>query len=89
MPPTLLALEVRGHDFSSGVIGAGGARGSVLRFGEVVLTVPVTVSALAVLVRALSLASGDRSQVDFLAGGMLSGPGLLGCVRFSSRGEFE
>ena len=82
-----LDLELRGHDFASGV---SNARGSVPRFGEAVLTVPVTVSALALLRQALSLASGGVPQkVEFVARGKLAGPGLFGGVRFSARGEFE
>ena len=80
-----LNLEVRGQDFASGV---SDARGSVPRFGETVLTVPVTVSAMAIVRQAFSFAAGERSKLDFVARGKLAG-GAFGGVRFESKGEFD
>ena len=80
-----LTLELRGLDFASGV---SDARGSVPRFGEAVLVVPVSVSAYAMAKQALTFAMGDRSKVTFVARGKLAGGGFGG-VRFESRGEFE
>lgn len=80
-----LDLTVRGMALASGV---SDARGTVPRFGETVITVPVTVSAFALARQAYSLATGDRSKVDFVASGKLAGTGFGG-VRFSSRGEFD
>ncbi len=80
-----LDLELRGQDFASGV---SDVRGSVPRFGETVLVVPVTVSALALLKQALSFASGNNSKFDFVARGKLSG-GASGATRFETRGEFD
>lgn len=78
-------LEVRGMDFASGV---SDVRGTVPRYGEVVITVPVTVSAFAAARQVYSFATGDRTKIDFVASGKLGGAGFGG-VRFSSKGEFE
>ena len=78
-------LELRGQDFASGV---SDAKGSVPRFGETVLVVPVTISAFSMVRQAYSFATGDRSKLDFVARGKLSGSGFGGS-RFESRGEFE
>jgi len=80
-----LSLELRGLDFASGV---SDAQGSVPRFGEAVLVVPVTVSALAMAKQIYSFAMGDRSTVVFVARGRLAGGGFGG-TRFESRGEFD
>ncbi len=77
-------LQLRGQDFASGV---SDVRGTVPRFGETVIVVPLTVSAFALARQLYSLGSGDRSKVDYVASGKLGGVGL-GAVRFSSRGEF-
>ena len=55
-----LTLELRGLDFASGV---SDVRGSVPRFGEAVLVVPVTVSAFAMAKQVYTFAMGDRSKV--------------------------
>lgn len=78
-------LEVRGMDLASGV---SDARGTVPRYGETVIVVPVTVSAFAMLRQLYSFAAGDRSKVDFVASGKLGGTGFGG-VRFKSKGEFD
>jgi LEA14-like dessication related protein len=80
-----LGLEVRGMDFASGV---SDARGTVPRFGETVIVVPVTVSAFAMARQVYSFATGDRAKIDFVASGKLGGTGFGG-VRFTSKGEFE
>jgi LEA14-like dessication related protein len=80
-----VTLELRGLDFASGV---SDAQGSVPRFGESVLVVPVTVSAWAMVKQVYSFAMGDRTKLDFLARGKLSGSGF-GSTRFESKGEFE
>jgi hypothetical protein len=80
-----LTLELRGLDFASGV---SDASGSVPRFGETVLVVPVTVSGYAMAKQALTFAMGDRSKVNWVARGKLSGSGFGG-VRFESKGEFD
>jgi hypothetical protein len=78
-------LELRGIDFASGV---SDVQGSVPRFGEGVVVVPVTVSAYAMARQVYSLAMGDRSKVTFVARGKLGGSGFGG-MRFQSSGEFD
>jgi LEA14-like dessication related protein len=78
-------LELRGLDFASGV---SDAQGSVPRFGETVLIVPVTVSAFAMAKQVYAFAMGDRSNVTFVARGKLAGSGFGG-MRFESKGEFD
>jgi hypothetical protein len=80
-----LTLEVRDLDFASGV---SDVQGSVPRFGEAVLVVPVTVSAFAVAKQVLTFTAGDRSKVTVVARGKLAGSGFGG-MRFESKGEFE
>jgi LEA14-like dessication related protein len=78
-------MDVRGKSFASGV---SNARGTVPRFGEALLTVPVTVPALAMLRQALGMAQGDRSPITYAINGKLSGPQWRS-LRFSSTGEFK
>jgi LEA14-like dessication related protein len=80
-----LTLELRGMDFASGV---SDASGSVPRFGETVITVPVTVSALAIARQVISLAGADDSKLEFIASGKLS-DGSFGGTRFESKGSLE
>jgi LEA14-like dessication related protein len=82
-----LAIElfVRGMSLGNGV---SDAKGTVPRFGEAVLTVPVTVSAIAMLRQAMSFAAGDRGKVTFAVNGKLGGTGFGG-MRFSTQGEFD
>jgi LEA14-like dessication related protein len=80
-----VTLELRGMDFASGV---SDASGSVPRFGETVLVVPVTVSAFAMARQAISLASGDNPKIEFVARGKLS-DGSFGGARFESKGSFD
>lgn len=82
-----LAVElfVRGMSLGNGV---SDAKGAIPRFGETVLSVPVTVSAIAMLRQAMSFAAGDRGKVTFAVNGKLGGVGFGG-VRFSTQGEFD
>ena len=80
-----LSLELRGYDFANGV---SDAKGSVPRFGETILVVPMTVSAAALLKQAYSFATGERSKLDFFARGKLAGTGF-GSTYFESKGEFD
>ena len=77
-------LELRGNDIATGV---SDAKGSVPRFGETVLVVPVTVSAMAMLKQAFSFATSANTKLDFVARGKLAGSGFGG-MRFKSKGEF-
>ena len=78
-----LTLDVRGGRLASGV---SDVRGTVPRFGETVISVPVTVPVTAMVRQAIGFASGDRTRLDYELRGRLAGPGFGG-VRFSSTGE--
>jgi LEA14-like dessication related protein len=80
-----LNLELRGHDFANGV---SSHAGTIPRFGETVLVVPVSVSATAVVRQIYSLAMGDRGNVNYVARGKLSGTGLL-ATRFETKGQMQ
>jgi LEA14-like dessication related protein len=80
-----LTLDLRGSELASGV---SDVRGTVPRFGETVLVVPVTVSAFAVARQVIGLASGDNSKLDFVARGRLS-DGSFGGARFEFKGSFD
>ncbi len=78
-------LELRGSRLATGV---SDERGSVPRFGEKVIALPVSVSASAMLRQALGLASGERRRADYVLRGKLAGPAFA-AVRFESRGELQ
>lgn len=78
-------MEVRDKRFASGV---SDARGTVPRFGEALLMVPVTIPALAMLRQALGFAQDDTSPITYVVRGKLSGP-VWNSHRFSSEGEFR
>jgi LEA14-like dessication related protein len=79
-------LEVRDTTLASGV---SDVAGTVPRFGEVVLAIPVTVSALRAVRLGLNFyMSSDRSMVDYVLKGKVAGPGFS-AVRFESRGELK
>lgn len=80
-----LDVELRGLSFASGV---SDEQGTVPRFGESVLVVPVSVSAMSVLRQALSFANGDRSNVGYTISGKIGGS-LLGGSRFKSSGQID
>ncbi len=80
-----LDMDVQGKNFASGV---SDAKGSIPRFSEAVLSVPVTISAMAVLRQAVGMAQGNPVKVAYAVNGKLAGPQLR-AVRFSSEGEFK
>ena len=77
-------LEVRGIRMASGV---SNERGSVARFGESVVVVPVSVPISALVRQAMSLAGGNLGKVDYAVKGRLNGP-MFGGASFKSTGEF-
>jgi hypothetical protein len=84
-----LELELRGNRLAGGV---SPQSGRIPRFGELVVTVPVSVSALAVLREAFALArqgGGARTRLEFAARGRLGGSGPFGGRSFAGRGEIE
>ncbi|BAO89174.1 LEA type 2 family protein [Caballeronia cordobensis] len=81
-----LDLDLNGRPFASGV---SDQRGSVPRFGELVVSVPVTVSAFSVARQALGFATGDTvKKVSYAVRGKLAG-GMLGGARFSDTGYVD
>jgi len=81
-----LELEVRGSTFATGV---SDASGTVPRFGEVVIAVPVAASAARFARQAIGFfASSDRSRIDYVLKGKISGPGF-NSVRFESKGAID
>lgn len=80
-----ITLDVRGSTFATGV---SDERGSVPRFGETVITLPVSVSALAAVRQVIGLASSDQPRADYALRGRLSGAGFGG-MRFESKGELD
>jgi hypothetical protein len=78
-------LDVLGKTFATGV---SDERGSIPRFGESIVSVPVTVSMLRMAVNALRML--DDKPVDKLSykmEGKLDGP-TFGSTRFQAQGEF-
>jgi LEA14-like dessication related protein len=74
-----LDLQVSGSSFASGVADIAG---TVPRFGEVLVSVPLTASALNIA-RTIGLFMGqEQPRVDYAL------RGRLGSARFESRGEF-
>lgn len=78
-----LELDLNGKPLATGL---SDARGSVPRFGEAVVSVPVTISALAAVRQVMSLADGEpRGPMHYLLRGKLAG-GVFGTVRFTAEG---
>ena len=81
-----LDLDLNGRPFASGV---NDHSGSVARFGEALIEIPVSVSAIAVVRQALGVIEGDgKAEVPYALRGRLAG-GLLGGMRFSDSGTLK
>jgi hypothetical protein len=81
-----LTLELNGRRLASGV---SSVVGTVPRYGEAVLTIPVTISAFDMARQVLGFANApDDRDVRYRVRGKLEG-GLFGTRRFSSDGAFE
>ncbi len=81
-----LSLDLNGRKLASGV---SDAIGTVPRYGEAVLTIPVTVSALNMARQALGFANEQNQRdVSYTVRGKLEG-GLFGTRRFTDEGTFE
>ena len=79
-------LEVRGQRLATGV---SDERGTVARFGEAVVAVPVSVPVSALVRQALGVATGSAgARADYRLRGRLAGPGFGG-TSFESRGELS
>jgi LEA14-like dessication related protein len=81
-----LALDLNGRRLASGV---SDLVGTVPRYGEAVLTIPVTISAFDMARQVLGFANApDDREVRYRVRGKLEG-GVFGTRRFSSDGTFE
>ncbi|MDX9886185.1 LEA type 2 family protein [Thauera sp.] len=81
-----LDLDLNGRPFATGV---SDRAGSVPRFGETLIEIPVSVSAIAVVRQALGVIEGDgKAEVPYALRGRLAG-GLLGGMRFSDSGTLK
>jgi hypothetical protein len=81
-----LKLDVRDRTFATGV---SDAAGSVPRFGESVIEVPVTISAMNALRQVMGVMDGKPlEKIDYALTGKLSGS-LFSTVRFKSAGTLD
>jgi LEA14-like dessication related protein len=81
-------LQVNGTTVASGV---SDATGTVPRFGEAQLAVPVTISTLRVARVAFGLftsSNSNRAPIPYVLKGKIAGP-TFSAVRFESRGELD
>lgn len=82
----VLNLDLADKPFATGV---SDQHGSIPRFGETVLQVPVSVSAMAVLRQALGIMEGEsRANLPYTLSGRLAG-GAFGGIRFHSKGTLD
>jgi LEA14-like dessication related protein len=81
-----LELDVFGRNFASGVAPV---TGTVPRFGEAIVEVPVTISLLRMARQVLGMIDGKPiDKVTYEMSGKLQ-TGGLSAIRFSARGEFD
>ena len=81
-----LDLEVNGQPLASGV---SDQSGSIARFSETILTVPVSVSAFSVLRQTLGLSQTQSlNNLPYVLRGKLAG-GLFGTMRFVDTGKLS
>lgn len=81
-----LEMDVQGKSFASGVSAEGG---TVPRFGETVIGVPVTISAFRMIRQAIGIMQGDGTRkIQYEMKGKLSGS-TFSTNRFSTKGEFD
>ena len=81
-----LNLQLNGRKLASGV---SAAMGTVPRYGESVLEIPVTVSALNMARQVLGFVNAqDQRNVSYTVKGKLEG-GVFGTKRFTDEGTFE
>ena len=81
---TALELEVNGKTLATGV---SDQKGSVPRYGESILVVPVSISAMNAVRQALVFADGKpREELPYVLRGKIAG-GAFGTVRFAKDGS--
>ena len=79
-------LDVQGRSFASGV---SAETGVVPRFGEAIVSVPVTVSMLRMVRQVVGMLDGERvDKVSYVMRGKLSGTTAYTAYRFSASGDF-
>ena len=79
-------MNVEGKTFATGV---SDAAGSVPRFGDAVISVPVTVSAFRMAGQAVNIfRRGGSGPISYEMKGKLNGPAFKS-MRFSTQGEFD
>ena len=80
-----LKLDVLDKTFATGV---SDERGTIPRFGEAVVSVPVTVSTINIVRHAIDMATGGKApeKISYRLEGKLNSPGF-GSTRFDSHGE--
>jgi LEA14-like dessication related protein len=80
-----LSVDLNGRKLASGV---SDRMGTVPRYGETVLTIPVTVSAFNMARQVIGFATdADRREINYRVRGKLEG-GVFGTRRFTSDGTF-
>ena len=81
-------IELQGKTFATGVTDASG---SVPAFGESVIEVPVTASAMRMAHQFFNLVSASQppDKLQYSMSGKLSGGGTFGAQRFETSGEFS
>ena len=83
---TALELDVNGKTLATGV---SDQKGSVPRYGESILVIPVSISAMNAVRQALVLADGtQRDTMPYVLRGKLAG-GAFGAVRFTKEGSIN
>jgi LEA14-like dessication related protein len=79
-----LRLDVQGKPFATGV---SSAAGSVPRFGEAIIEVPVSISVFRIARQAMGIAANEfRGKLAYEMSGQLAGP-AFSSMRFTSKGE--
>jgi LEA14-like dessication related protein len=79
-----VGMEVQGRNFASGVTDASG---TIPRFGETVIEVPVSISALRVLRGAAGVLNSPGDRIAYELKGKLAAT-AFNTIRFNSKGEF-
>jgi len=81
-----LEMKVQGKTFATGVSDAGG---NVPRFGEAVISVPVTISAFRMARQAVDMIQhGGKGTITYDMAGKLNGS-TFNSMRFRTQGEFD
>ena len=78
-------MDVQGKRFATGV---SDASGSVPRYGETIVSVPVSVSTFHIVRQAIGIMTNEyHGKLAYELTGKLAGP-AINCGRFKSKGEF-